>query len=143
MKFRTRELDDPRPDITPLVDVVFQLIIYFAVSTTFAIVGGFRIKLPQANAPQEVEKQERVSIEITAAGEISMDGRPVNSAELGSALKAEAAKNTKALVVIKADRLTSHGQVVSVMDLAQEAGLERLAIATERKAQAKEEEAPP
>lgn len=143
MKFRTRELDDPRPDITPLVDVVFQLIIYFAVSTTFAIVGGFRIKLPAANAPQEVERQERVSIEITAAGEISLDGRPVNAPELETALKAEAAKNAKALVVIKADRMTSHGQVVSVMDLAQEAGLERLAIATERKPPAPEVEAPP
>ena len=143
MRFRTREVDDPRPDITPLVDVVFQLIIYFAVSTTFAITGGFKVRLPQANAPQEMEKSDRVSIEIQATGAISMDGRPLNEAELGRELLAAAKKNPKALVVIKADRSVNHGLVVTVMDLAQEAGLERLAIATERKAKAREAEAPP
>ena len=73
----------------------------------------------------------------------TVDGRPVNLAELKAVLEETARKNPKTLVVISADRAVSHGQVVSVMDLAEEAGLARLAIATERKASAPEAAAPP
>lgn len=143
MKFRTRELEDPRPDITPLVDVVFQLIIYFAVSTSFAITGGFRVKLPEASASRLVDQSERINIVVQAGGEIALDGRPVSEMELARGLKQAAAKDPKALVVIKADRSVSHGLVVSVMDAAQEAGLSRLAIATERKTREAQAGVPP
>ncbi|OGP60461.1 MAG: hypothetical protein A2V67_11920 [Deltaproteobacteria bacterium RBG_13_61_14] len=143
MRFRTRELEDPRPDITPLVDVVFQLIIYFAVSTSFAITGGFKVKLPEASAPRLIDQSERISVVVQAGGEIALDGRPVSETDLESGLKQAAAKNPKALVVIKADRSVSHGLVVTIMDLAQEAGLDRLAIATERKTREAEAEVPP
>jgi len=143
VRFRTRELEDPRPDITPLVDVVFQLIIYFAVSTSFAITGGFKVKLPEANATQVVDKEEKVAVVIQATGQIALEGREVSFQELERGLREIAAKDRKALVVIKADRSVSHGLVVSVMDAAQEAGLERLAIATERKTREAEAEVPP
>jgi len=143
MKFREREEPDARPDVTNMVDIALNLIIYFAVTASFAIAGSFMVKLPQANATQVVDKSQRVSVEIQLSGQMAVDGRPVNLSELKALLQETARKNPKTLVVISADRAVSHGQVVSVMDLAQEAGLGRLAIATEHKPPAPEAEAPP
>jgi biopolymer transport protein ExbD len=143
MKFREREEPDARPDVTNMVDIALNLIIYFAVTASFAIAGSFMVKLPQANATQVVDKSQRVSVEIQLSGQMAVDGRPVNLSELKAVLVETARKNPKTLVVISADRAVSHGQVVSVMDLAEEAGLARLAIATERKASGPETEAPP
>ena len=143
MKFRERETEDGRPDVTNMVDIALNLIIYFAVSASFAITGSLMVRLPQANATQVVDKSARVSIEVLTTGLVTLDGHPVSQAELAGGLQAVARKNPKTLVVIKADRSVSHGQVVTIMDLAQQAGLDRLAIATERKGEAEVKEAPP
>ncbi len=143
MKFRERVQEDARPDVTNMVDIALNLIIYFAISASFAITGSLMVKLPQANATQVVDKSQRVSIEVQANGKISLDDRPVNLEDLARGLQAAAQKNPKTLVVIKADRSVSHGQVVTIMDLAEQAGLDRLAIATERTTRPAAEEAPP
>jgi len=131
MRFRTRALEDPGIDVTPLVDVVFQLLIYFAVSTTFAFLGAMKVNLPKAGTAIELTaSQKKIMIAIEAEGGIYLNDQPVAFKELEARLKELAKDGAGQLVVIQADKETRHGLVVSVLDLAKSAGFEKLAIAT-------------
>lgn len=132
MRFMTAERDDPRPDLTSLVDVVFQLIIYFAVSTTFAYMGAMKVKLPRAGAPELSQKISKLAIVIRDDGQTFIDEEPVTEAEVKEKLDGLAGSSPDTLIVIQADKDVSHGHVVKILDMAQTAGLKRLAIATER-----------
>lgn len=132
MRFMTAQREDPRPELTPLVDVVFQLIIYFAVSTTFAYMGAMKVKLPRAGAPELSQRISKLAIVIREDGRAFMEDEPVTQDEIKSRLDEVASLSPDTLVVIQADKNVSHGQVVIILDMAQAAGLKRLAIATER-----------
>ncbi len=134
MRFRTRAVEDPEIDVTPLVDVVFQLIIYFAVSTTFAYLGALKVNLPKAGSASELTaSQNKIMVAIDAEGVIYLNDQLVVFPELKAKLKELAQTGTEQLVVIQADKSTRHGLVVSVLDLAKSLGFEKLAIATEPK----------
>ncbi len=133
MRFRKRELEDPRPNITPLVDILFLLIIFFTVTTTFATTGGIDVNLPKASSRRDIEKVEKLFVVVNAEGRAFIEGEPMNAAELLAGFRDLAGRNPDALVIVEADERTDHGRVVEVMDTAQTAGLNRLAIATERK----------
>jgi biopolymer transport protein ExbD len=133
MRFWTREIADPRPELTPLVDVVFQLIIYFAVSTTFAYMGAMKVKLPRAGAPELSARIAKLAIVIRTDGQSCSEGQPVTDEEIQSRLENLASTSPDTLIVIQADKNVAHGRVVTILDMAQAAGLSRLAIATERK----------
>jgi len=131
MNFIEEKSLDPGVDLTPLVDVVFQLIIYFAVATTFAFMGAFNVKLPQAGAPELSASQAKVVIAIDRSGEIYFDHQQLSLEELKTRLKETAQTGKNQLVVIQADKEAKHGIVVLVLDLARSLGFEKLAIATE------------
>jgi biopolymer transport protein ExbD len=125
--------EDPRPDLTPLVDIVFNLLLFFVVTTTFAATGGIGVKLPESSNRQPIEQTEKIIVTMDREGGVYVSGAKKNLAELSAVLSDLAAKNRDALVIIQADRQTRHGLVVAVMDMAQGLGLKRLAIATEKK----------
>jgi len=131
MRFREPERDDPRPNITPLVDILFLLIIFFTVTTTFATTGGIDVDLPQATSQRQLEKIEKLFVVIDRKGSAYIEGDAMTDGSLMARFRDLSEKNEKALVIIEADTETEHGRVVSVMDMAREAGLRRLAIATE------------
>jgi len=140
MEFRKREPDDPRPNITPLVDILFLLIIFFTVTTTFATAGGIDINLPQAASQRRLEKVEKLFVVINSQGRVFIEGERLSYKALSKRFAELAGRNKDALVIIEADRQTDHGEVVAVMDSAQSAGLTRLAIATRSKPTQPEEE---
>jgi len=133
MIFRRRERDDPMPNITPLVDILFLLIIFFTVTTTFATSGGIDISLPEAASQRSLEKVDKLYVVVNRQGQAHIEGERMSDRELSERFRELSDKDADALVVIEADRQTSHGRVVTVMDLAKTAGLKRLAIATEQK----------
>jgi biopolymer transport protein ExbD len=132
MRFLAVEREDPRPELTPLVDVVFQLIIYFAVSTTFAYMGAMKVKLPRSGAPEISQRTSKLAIVISQDGQAYIEDQPVTQDEIHARLEELSAANPDVLVVIQADKNVSHGRVVTILDMAQSVGLKRLAIATER-----------
>ncbi len=140
MQFRKRERDDPRINITPLVDILFLLIIFFTVTTTFATTGGIDVNLPEAASQREIEKVEKLFVIINKQGRAYIEGERMTDPELARRFERLKSEHKDALVIIQADKSTSHGRVVEVMDLAQVTGLRRLAIATEQKAERPEEE---
>ena len=137
MKFR-EQVRRPRPalDLTPMLDVTFNLILFFVVTTQFAseqqpAPDGLQVDLPRAAAAQVLPSEASVDLTVGPDGAVAIDGATVGRAELRGRLQSAAERDPNTLVVLRADRGVKHGEVVSVMDLARTLGLTRLAIATE------------
>jgi len=133
MEFRKRERDDPRFQIAPLVDILFLLIIFFTVTTTFATSGGINVSLPESSSRQPLKKADKLFVVIGKEGKAYVEGQRVSDASLRARFKKAKAADAETIIVIQADRATSHGRVVAVMDMAKEAKLDRIAIAVEQK----------
>ena len=121
----------PPTNLTPLIDVVFLLLIFFMVSSTFKEELGIDIALPQAQtaASQEVTANE---ITVDADGRYFFGPRQVSIAGLREALQRYLEENPGASVVLRADALADFGAVVRAIDTAREVGGERLVIPTDR-----------
>ncbi len=129
MNFGRRTQDDLTLDVTPLIDVVFLLLIFFMVTTTFASRSGIGVKLPESKA-KERPPSHVIELTLTAKGELFLDKGKVAPGQLGKALTAMAKAHAGEVVVIRADAAVHHGRVVKAMDAARAAGFHKLAIAT-------------
>ena len=125
-------------DMTPVVDTIFNLLIFFALSMNFLANPGITVDLPDAAAPQVAREEGDIRIGITPEGGLRLDGAPVTLEALGARLRELAGERRTGgqrpdpQVLIRADRRVPHGLVVAVMDAARSAGLTRLAIMTQR-----------
>jgi biopolymer transport protein ExbD len=112
------------------MDIMFLLVIFFAVSTTFKVFPGISIDLPGAAAETIKEEEKSVTAILTAAGEIYMDGQPIEKDRLVDILREKQEESPVSMFILEADRTVQHGQVVALMDAAKKAGILRLAIST-------------
>lgn len=131
MRFAVGRRPDPVIDISPLIDIVFQLVLFFMVSTTFVTSPGIQVDLPRSSAQTVLSDDKDIQVFVTNDGAVYVDEQPVTAAELRRKFLDAARSNPNTMVVIKADEGVSHGRVVAVMDQAQAQGLTRLAIATD------------
>lgn len=120
-------------DLTPVLDVVFILLIFFLITSTFAqqTNSGIDVELPRASTTPNPQESESIIIAISEEGQFIRDGQAVSPEELATQLSALHTERPQATVIVQADVHTQHGKVVEAMDLARKAGYERLAIATE------------
>jgi biopolymer transport protein ExbD len=119
------------PDITALIDVVFLLLIFFMVTTTF--VGSEReipIDLPGA-ASGEVESVQHHVVHITAAGKLFFHGQEVDRDSLIMVLGKALQEFPEKLVIVSADKTVAHGRVVEILDIARQLGGKQAALAVE------------
>lgn len=129
LKFKRHlKLDEDRLDVTPLIDVVFLLLIFFMLTSTFVLQPGIKVKLPRA-ITSEALREKNLIIVITAGGKIYLDNEIISLDELSARL--EKAAQDKRAVLIKADRKISLGRVVEVWDLCRDVGITQVSIATE------------
>lgn len=132
MKFASTRRSEDTFDLTPLIDVVFLLLIFFMVSTTFIREpGGIRVDLPHSDTQEFIREGEEVVIKITGDGSLFLDEVPMPESALTEELRQAVQRDPSTVVIIKADQNVDHGRVVHVMDLAKRIGLHRLAVATE------------
>ena len=131
MKFKRQRREPARVDVTPLIDIIFQLVLFFMVSTTFVNSPGIKVDLPRSSAETILQEQEDLHIWMTDSGAVFLDKNPVDFDALKTVLASRAAADPSTMVIIEADTNVEHGRVVGVMALARSVGLERLAIATE------------
>lgn len=120
-------------NLTPLIDVVFLLLIFFMVSTTFNRDSELSIELPAASAEAREKRPDSIEVAIDAQGRYYVDGRQLlntQSKTLRQALKTAAGENTSPPIIISADAKTPHQAVVQIMDAARELGFIRLTFAT-------------
>ena len=135
MKWQRPRDDDPEIGMTPLIDVVFLLLIFFMISTTFKDESEITIDLPRASTQNHAEQRPPISVTIDAEGHYYVDHRRlVNDAEgtLRKALERLLAGDHAAAdgLTIKADGRTTHESVVRVMDVARQLGIVHIALAT-------------
>jgi len=114
-------------DITPLIDMVFQLLIFFMLTSSFIMQPGIKINLPKA-VTSEVIKYENMELVVSSENVTYLDGRVVTTQELKSLIK-QAAKRQQS-ILIKADRRASLGRVVEIWDLCRDLGVSQINIAT-------------
>ncbi len=131
MNFAPQRRQEERVDVTPLIDIIFQLVLFFMVSTTFVNSPGIQVDLPRSSADTIIRDKQDLNVWMTEAGAIYVDRQAVTWSELQSRFSAAAARDQSTTVIIKADKEVDHGRVVGVMDLARAYGLNKLAIATE------------
>jgi len=126
MNFSKGNSIEPDLNITPLIDVILMLLIFFMISTSFVFQPGIMIKLP-TSASSEVTTSQGGQVLVTNDGEIYFERIRATLGELEERMRLHP---DKSVLLIKADQSVSHGLVVEVMDHAKRAGFERLAIAT-------------
>ncbi|MCX7990434.1 MAG: biopolymer transporter ExbD [Proteobacteria bacterium] len=127
-------------DFTPIVDTVFNLIIFFALSLNFIGTPAIKLKLPQASSEETVREKNEIRIYITKGvqkegytyGNFIIDGNNFSLEDIEKLIN-QRAVNKETIVIIQADESVSQGEVVKIMDMAKSAGLERIAIATKPK----------
>lgn len=117
-------------DMTPMIDCVFQLLIFFMVTTVFAVQSGLKVDLPTAST-SDAPPEKDLSIVISDKGEMDLNGTRVTMDNLEEQLRQQKDIFGSKVLIIKADKKALHGVVVDVMDAAKVVGIEQLAIATD------------
>ena len=133
MKFRRQKRDEEFINLTSLIDVVFILLIFFMVSTSFTKESHLVVSLPEAMGEIPQTPPEQIEILIMSDGSYAINGQALVNTKietLKSALEKTAGGNNKAPLVITADAKTPHQAVVQAMDAAGQLGFAHLSITT-------------
>ncbi|MEN8179746.1 MAG: biopolymer transporter ExbD [Pseudomonadota bacterium] len=129
MRRRYTKQDDERSiDLTPLMDIVFIMLIFFIVTTSFIKESGVDISRPSANTAERKERGN-ILIAITANDEVWIDKRKVDIRAIRANVERLKAENPEGSVVIQADKDSKNGLLVQVMDQARLAGVSNVSIA--------------
>ena len=125
-----REEDNFAMEMTPLIDVVFLLIIFFMVSTVFVDFSRrMEINLPSSKSSIIDEKPKTLEIEMSKDKKIFLAGKPITVLGLEQALRKLDVKGRKQTAIIKADKLLPYGEVIQVMGVLQKAGIPDISVA--------------
>ena len=137
MKFRRRRREEPGVNLTPLIDVVFLLLIFFMVSTTFTRETRLLVDLPEADAAPATEAPQQIELLVDEGGGYRVNGEALVDQRvrtIQAALYEYSGGDTTIPLLISADADARHAAVVRAMDAAGQMGFSRLSIATLRPA---------
>lgn len=119
-------------NLTPLVDVMFILMIFILVTAQYTNVYSMKVDLPKAETAQQVGEKKVIVISLSKDEKIYFDDKEVDVAELETNLKTLAEQEKPPQIIIQADQKSTTGNLVSVMDLIQKVGLKRVSLQTEK-----------
>jgi biopolymer transport protein ExbD len=137
LKFRRQRLDDVNINLTPLIDVVFLLLIFFMVSTTFTRETQLSIDLPEAQGQAKTANDRQIEILIDESGQYRVNGQGLvdnRLRTLQAAIYKISAGDTTLPMIISADAQAAHQYVVRAMDAAGQMGFVHLSITTRQPA---------
>jgi biopolymer transport protein ExbD len=125
-----RSDDEAEINITPMLDIVFIMLIFFIVTTSFVKEIGLELNRPSSEPQEEMRISEVIAIRIEATGQIQVSGRPVDIRAVRANVEGElATKGSQTPVVVIADRTADSGLMVRVIDQARMAGAAQVSIA--------------
>lgn len=131
---RGRREDYPEINLIPFIDILLVIVIFLAVTTTYARFAELKINLPTSSAEQTRAQPTQIEVAVAESGRYQIDNDALGDAsieELAAALKTAAGTRDDAVVVINADARAAHQSVVNVMEAARRAGLTRITFATQ------------
>lgn len=132
---RTRRDNEPELNLTPLIDVVFLLLIFFMVSTTFERESEITLELPEASGKVAESKKKNIEISIDNQGNYFINQRRIKDTDIKTlmqAIKIVRGDEKEPKLIISADKMTPHQSVVRAMDAARQLGLIHLTFATKQ-----------
>ena len=127
---RRAEADEAQIDLTPMLDVVFIMLIFFIVTASFIKEAGVEVNRPEASTADPKENVN-ILIAVTANDEVWMDGRRIDIRAVRANVERLHAENPKGAVAIQADNSSTTETVVKVVDAAREAGVYDVSLATD------------
>lgn len=130
MRFKSnRDEEDMRLELTSMTDIVFLLLIFFMVSTTFVDFSRrLDIQLPESKAAEVAQEVKQLVIEMDAQGALRLDGEPVSLQDLPQRL-AQGGGQARRSAIIRADKRLAYGNVVTVLGVARQAQIRDIAVA--------------
>ena len=118
-------------DLTPMLDVVFIMLIFFIVTASFVKEAGFDVnRPPNTDQPPRDAERKNILINVAADGRLYINRRPVDPGALTANIKRLHAENPKGAVVIQAEDDSMNEYLITVMDAARKAGVYDVAIAS-------------
>lgn len=132
MRFRApkQQDDDLRLELTSMTDIVFLLLIFFMVSTTFVDLSRhLDIQLPDTEAADVARDVQRHVVELSAQNTLRLDGVTIKLSELTAQLKQRAGKARHRSVEIRADKRLPYGRVIAVLGHVRQANIQDIAVA--------------
>jgi biopolymer transport protein ExbD len=136
LKLQHHIKEEPNVDLTSLIDVVFLLLIFFMVSTTFQRQAVLKVDLPEASMVEDLtEMPESLELVIDDQGRMYLNDQRLIDSEartIRAAIQQEAGENRNIPLILRADRQTPHHHVVTAMDVAAQLGFSNFSIVTDR-----------
>lgn len=138
-----QDQDETAIELTPLIDVVFLLLIFFMISTTFTKETALRINLPEASGDNNAAQPQSIEVQVGAGSEYAIADSSEGTARalinsnrdtLKRALQ-DYQEQEGILLIVRADKKATHEAVIRVLDVAQELGLSNVTFATKRSAE--------
>ena len=133
MRFKKTKDEEPRLGITPLIDIVFLLLIFFMVTSHFHMASGISIRLPKVTQRTFNKDSKKITLMIDREGRTYLKGDIIDLKKLAPELKDLVVKEGLIHLLLEADKDVAHGKVVQVMDLAKRAGVLSIIIAADWK----------
>jgi len=131
MKFPHPNKKSASFNLTPLIDVVFLLLIFFMLTTTFVnLENRVKVNLPSGDFAA-AESSENIIVTITENNTIYLNGKLIDPLKLSESVAEKIKEEPEGTVILEADKNVLHGKVIRVMDLLKKGGAERIAIATQ------------
>jgi biopolymer transport protein ExbD len=136
LKLQHHIKEEPNVDLTSLIDVVFLLLIFFMVSTTFQRQAVLKVDLPEASMVEDLtEMPENLELVIDDQGRMYLNDQRLIDSEartIRAAIQQEAGEKRNIPLILRADRQTPHHHVVTAMDVAAQLGFSNFSIVTDR-----------
>ena len=129
MQFKARSRSKVVINITSLIDVIFMMLLFFMITSTFLEQPGIKLDLPTSQSSVPLEQKEAVLV-ISTAGQMFLNRESVNLDNLEERLRLALPQMKDQALVLKADKDVTHGLVVQVMDMAKRSGVKKLIIGT-------------
>jgi biopolymer transport protein ExbD len=135
MRFKRRKEEDLMLSIVPLIDTIFFLMLFFAVTYDFDLASGIHIDMPEVAQKSIEDEANKVTLIMNKSGEIYLNGEKIDKKNLEKRLQALVKEKGILSVILQADKDVSHGKVVQIMDLAKNAGINSVIIAARWKSE--------
>lgn len=132
MQFEGRRRTGQTPNLTPLIDIVFLLLVFFMLTSHFVQEQAINIDLPVADSGEAVTEDSQLEVVLSAEGHLLVDGHIIEEGDLQAVLRQQLEGREEKLVRVRGDRGAPLGKAVTVLDVARKAGADAVDIVTEQ-----------